>query len=193
MEVDGIPLTRKRDLDQLVSYINISLKNNHKAQLNFICTHNSRRSHLCQIWAQIAARYHGIGEIYCYSGGTETTAVFPKIIKTLKRQGLEITKRKPKENPDYYVEYSEVMPPVKAFSKIYDHPSNPTSQFAAIMTCDHASENCPIVAGANKRISITYLDPKISDGTPQQKAVYEQRSLQIATEMKYVFSKVLVK
>ena len=58
------------------------------------------------------------------------------------------------------------------------------------MTCDHASENCPIVPGAEKRISITYLDPKISDGTPEQKAVYEERSLQIATEMKYVFSQV---
>jgi arsenate reductase len=190
LDVTTIPLSRKRELHQLSDYINYSLQHHNKTQLTFICTHNSRRSHLCQIWGQIAARYYQIGDIHCYSGGTEATAVYSKIIKTLKRQGLEITKRKPKENPKYYIEYSEGMPPLKAFSKIFDDEANPSQQFGAIMTCDHASENCPIVPGAEKRISITYLDPKISDGTPEQKAVYEERSLQIATEMKYVFSQV---
>jgi arsenate reductase len=35
-----------------------------------------------------------------------------------------------------------------------------------------------------------YEDPKVSDGTPQQQEVYQERSEQIATEMKYVFSKI---
>jgi arsenate reductase len=35
-----------------------------------------------------------------------------------------------------------------------------------------------------------YEDPKISDETPQQKKVYAERSKQIATEMKYVFSQI---
>lgn len=190
LDVGSIPLSRKRELDQLTNYINTSLQKNKKAQLTFICTHNSRRSHLCQIWAQVAARYYEITDVHCYSGGTEVTAVFPRIIKTLKKQGLEIIQKKKKENPKYYIEYSEVMPPIKAFSKLFDHESNPTTNFAAVMTCNHASENCPIVPGAEQRIALTYLDPKISDGTPEQKAVYQERSLQIATEMKYVFSKV---
>lgn len=190
LDVNGISLSRKRDLDQLTAYINHSLEKYKKAQLNFICTHNSRRSHLCQIWAQAAARYYEIPDVHCYSGGTETTAVYRRIIKTLLKQGLEITTKKKKENPKYYIEYSEIMPPIKAFSKLYDDVSNPTSHFAAVMTCDHAAENCPLVPGAEQRISLTYLDPKISDGTPEQKAVYKERSLQIATEMKYVFSKV---
>lgn len=190
VDVSVITLSRKRDLDQLTTYINHSLQQGNKAQLTFICTHNSRRSHLCQIWAQIAARYYEIPDVHCYSGGTEVTAVFPRIIKTFQKHGLEITKKKKKENPKYYIEYSEIMPPIKAFSKLFDDESNPTSNFAAVMTCDHASHNCPLVPGALERISLTYLDPKISDGTPEQKTVYKQRSLQIATEMKYVFSNV---
>lgn len=191
LNVDDISLSRKRDLDQLTNYIKNSLSDNKKCQLTFICTHNSRRSHLCQIWAQIAARYYEINGIHCYSGGTEVTAVFPKIIETLQSQHLEITqKKKKKDNPRYYIEYSEVMPPIKAFSKLYDHPKNPKEQFAAIMTCDHASENCPMVLGADQRIALTYEDPKNSDGTPEQTTVYLSRSIQIATEMKYVFSQI---
>jgi arsenate reductase len=190
LKFDGISLSRKRELDQLSDYIINSLQKHKKAQLTFICTHNSRRSHLCQVWAQIAARYYQIDDVHCFSGGTEATAVYPRIIKTLKNQGLEVVKANKKEKPKYYLEYSEIMPPIKAFSKLFDHPANPTSNFVAVMTCDHASENCPFVPGAEKRLSLNYLDPKISDGTTQQKAVYEERSLQIATEMKYVFSKV---
>jgi arsenate reductase len=58
------------------------------------------------------------------------------------------------------------------------------------MTCSHADGNCPMITGAEKRIPITFEDPKISDGTVQQKEVYKERSLQIATELKYVFSEI---
>lgn len=190
LDVDSIPLSRKRELDQLTNYVNESLNKHQKAQLTFICTHNSRRSHLCQIWAQIAARFYDVPDVHCFSGGTETTAVYPKVLDTLKIQGLDFTQKKKKDNPKYYLEYSEVMPPITAFSKLFDHKENPTENFVAVMTCDHASENCPFIPGAEKRVGITYLDPKVSDGTPEQEAVYEERSTQIATEMKYVFSNV---
>ena len=60
------------------------------------------------------------------------------------------------------------------------------------MTCSHADENCPFIAGAEKRIPITYEDPKKFDNTPEQLAKYNERSLQIATELFYVFSKVKI-
>jgi arsenate reductase len=44
------------------------------------------------------------------------------------------------------------------------------------------------IAGAEKRIPITYEDP--FDNTPQQAEKYQERSLQIATEMLYVFSQI---
>ena len=58
------------------------------------------------------------------------------------------------------------------------------------MTCSQADGGCPFIAGAKKRIPITFEDPKISDNTPQQSQVYAERSLQIASEMFYVFSKI---
>ena len=47
-----------------------------------------------------------------------------------------------------------------------------------------------LINGAEKRIPITYEDPKAYDNTPQQLEKYKERSLQIATEMKYVFSNI---
>lgn len=192
LDIDSVSLSRKRDLKKLTDYIQNSLKEYKKAQLTFICTHNSRRSHLCQVWAQVAARYYEISDVFCYSGGTEVTELYPKIVETFNNQGLEISKKKKKKNPKYFIEYSEIMPPLIAFSKLYNDKTNPNSQFAAIMTCDHASENCPLVLGADDRIALTYKDPKISDGTDEQDEVYTQRSIQIATEMKYVFSQVRI-
>ena len=71
-----------------------------------------------------------------------------------------------------------------------DDNFNPKSEFAAIMTCDSANEACPFVPGAEKRISITFDDPKVFDNTLQQKEKYKERSLQIAAEMFYVFSQI---
>ena len=58
------------------------------------------------------------------------------------------------------------------------------------MTCSEADAGCPFVAGAEKRFPVTYEDPKAFDGTPRQREKYLERSLQIATEMAYVFSHV---
>ena len=58
------------------------------------------------------------------------------------------------------------------------------------MTCSHADENCPLIPGAEKKISLMYEDPKLFDRTILEKEKYRERSLQIATEMKYVFSKI---
>jgi len=86
------------------------------------------------------AAFYTIDNLSSYSGGTEATAMFPKVAETLTNQGFKIV----------------------AISKL--------------------------VLGSDKRIPITYEDPKKSDGTPQQSETYLERSLQIATEMKFVFS-----
>jgi len=125
--------------------------------------------------------------VYCYSGGTEATAMFPKVGETLLHQGFQIQKLSEGKNPVYSIKFSENEPSIVAFSKTYDDDFNPASEFAAIMTCSSADKGCPMVLGCDKRIAITYEDPKKSDGTPQQTATYLERSVQIATEMKFVF------
>ncbi|MCT3835408.1 protein-tyrosine-phosphatase [Elizabethkingia anophelis] len=183
---------RKNVLWPLIGYIQKKINDKQRININFICTHNSRRSHLSQIWAQAAALYFNIPGVHCYSGGTEETALFPKIIETLKIQGFNILKISDGNNPVYAIKYSANTPPVIGFSKKYDNPFNPEDSYAAVMTCSQADEGCPFIAGAEVRIPITFEDPQKSDNTPEQTQVYAERSLQIAAEMLYVFSSIKI-
>jgi len=181
---------RKSTLQPLIDFIQQKIDSKQQININFICTHNSRRSHLSQVWAQIAASHFGIDNVICYSGGTEETALFPKVAETLSDQGFNIFKLNDGSNPVYAIKYSDNSLPIIGFSKKFDNPFNPVSAFAAIMTCSQADGGCPFIAGAEKRIPITFEDPKISDNTSEQTEVYAERSLQIALEMFYVFSKI---
>lgn len=181
---------RQNILRLLIDFIQFKVDNKEDIRLNLICTHNSRRSHLSQIWAQTAAHYYGIKNVFCYSGGTEATAMFPKVAETLKNTGFKIQKLSEENNPVYAIKFAENESPIIGFSKTYDDDFNPVSSFAAIMTCSQADGGCPFIAGAEKRIPITFEDPKAFDNTPQQTEKYQERSLQIATEMFYVFSQI---
>ncbi|WP_454047509.1 protein-tyrosine-phosphatase [Chryseobacterium sp. Marseille-Q8038] len=187
---DNISEERKTFLQPLADFIKSKIEADQAIYLNFICTHNSRRSHLSQIWAQAMAYHFGIKNVFCYSGGTEATAMFPKVAEILSSQGFDIQKLSETENPVYAVKYAPNEAPVICFSKEYNHKFNPKNRFAAIMTCDNADEGCPLVIGAEARFPVKYTDPKVSDNTPQQAQVYTERSLQIGTEMFYVFSQI---
>lgn len=190
IDFQNISDERKLILQPLIDFIQQKIENKKGVNINFICTHNSRRSHLAQIWAQVACAYYKISNAYCYSGGTEATAVFPKVAETLSDQGFKLFVITKSNNPVYAIKFSDNNMPIIAFSKTYDNPFNPISEFAAVMTCSQADEACPFIVGAEKRIPIRYEDPKVSDGTPEQSQVYRKRSLQIASEMFYVFSKI---
>lgn len=181
---------RKSILQPLVDFIQNKVNQHEAIRLNLICTHNSRRSHLSQVWAQTAAKHYNIKNVNCYSGGTEATALFPVVAETLSLSGFKIKTISEGKNPIYAIKFSPNEPPIVGFSKTYDDDFNPESEFAAIMTCSQADGGCPFIAGAEKRIPITFEDPKISDGTPQQKQIYQERSLQIGTELFYVFSQI---
>ncbi|WP_276878362.1 low molecular weight phosphatase family protein [Chryseobacterium joostei] len=181
---------RKKVLQPLIDFIQEKVKNQESVNINFICTHNSRRSHLAQIWAQTASDYFKISNIYCYSGGTEATALFPKVADTLINSGFNIWKLNESENPIYSIKYSQNALPIIGFSKKYDDAFNPDTDFVAVMTCSQADGGCPFIGGAERRIAITYEDPKISDDTPKQQEIYKERSLEIGAEMFYVFSKI---
>ena len=190
LNVEIISEQRKETLRPLVKFIQQKVDSKEEIRINFICTHNSRRSHLSQVWAQTLAYHFGIQNVFCYSGGTESTALFPMVAETLKNSGFEVFKISETENPIYSIKYSENEHPIIGFSKKLDDDFNPTSQFAAIMTCSQADGGCPFILGAEKRIPITFEDPKAFDNTPQQAEKYEERSIQIATELFYVFSQI---
>lgn len=184
----NIPVERLGVLQPLVDYIQLKIDKKEEVNLNFICTHNSRRSQFSQIWAYTAANYFGI-PANCYSGGVEVTSFNERAVESIKRSGFRVI-TKGYANPQYSVFHSEDSEPILAFSKLFDDPINKVDQFAAIMTCSHADENCPFIPGTEKRIPVRYEDPKSFDDTPEESVMYDQRSMQIASEMFYVFSKV---
>lgn len=181
---------RKEILQPLIDYIQTKIDTQQPVRLNFICTHNSRRSHLSQIWAQTMAFHFGIKNVVCYSGGTEATALFPKVVETLVNQGFQMQQVSNETNPIYAVKYDQNEAPIICFSKTFDDAFNPESGFAAVMTCSSADAGCPFIAGAEKRFPIRYDDPKAFDGTDLMDAKYTERSLEIASELHYVFSKI---
>lgn len=186
-EYDDIPENRKLLLGQLAQYIQSQKGEAPKVSLNFICTHNSRRSHLSQIWAATAAAFYGVVGVQTFSGGTEATTFHPNAVAALKRAGFDIQNPGGK-NPHYRVRFSNASPEIESFSKVYDDPFNPDKHFVAIMTCSDADENCPFIPGAAFRLALTYEDPKIADGTPREAEKYDATVRQISRELLYAFS-----
>jgi arsenate reductase len=188
-EFNQITNERKSAISHLKMFINGKKDTGQKIVLNFICTHNSRRSHISQVWAQTAAHYYGIDNVETFSGGTEATAFNPRAVTAMKQAGFDITIIKDGQNPVYKVRFSSEVPALTVFSKRYDDDVNPKSDFAAVMTCSHADDNCPFIPGA-KRIALTYGDPKDFDGTALEADKYAERVHEIGREILYAFSQV---
>ncbi len=177
-----IPDNRKLILDKFKDYIQNKLEIGETPRLNFICTHNSRRSQFSQIWAQTAAAFFAI-DVECFSGGVELTAFNERAVASILRCGFKVEKEG-EINPKYTVYYDTKSKPIVAFSKLFDDTPSP---FAAVMTCAHADENCPFIPAAECRIPVRYDDPKAFDDTALEAEKYDERSIQIASEMFYVF------
>lgn len=182
---------RLRMLEAIRVYVQTKLDKGEEVRLHFICTHNSRRSQLAQVWGQVAASYYGV-PVTCYSGGVEVTSCNERTIASLRRSGFLI-RHTGDVNPVYYIQYSEDAPPIACFSKKYNDSSNPAEGFAAIMTCDHADEHCPYIPGADARFSLRYEDPKAYDDQPEEAVRYDLCSQQISGELFYLFSQLQVK
>lgn len=185
-----IPGERKALLEKISQYVAKKKLMGQPVNLVYICTHNSRRSHFGQIWARVASEYYNITGVNAFSGGTEATAFNVNAINALTRAGFRIEPIGPDKNAVYHVSYDDAQLPIECYSKVYDYPGNPRNDFAAIMTCGEAEENCPFIPGADIRIATPYEDPKAFDNTPEQDAKYDERCEQIALETLYAFSKV---
>ena len=189
-ETTLVPETRRPVLDAIAADILAQLRAGKPAQLNFICTHNSRRSHMSQIWAQTAAYCYGLPQVEAYSGGTQATACNTRTVTAMRRAGFEIEDATSGENPLYLVRYAADRPPIKAYSKLYNADDNPRRGFIALMTCSSADKSCPVIEGAIARHPIHYLDPRLCDDTPTETAAYNERCREIAREMFYVMAQV---
>ena len=190
-EINDISLERKAQLEKLATYIQRRRDAGQPVRLVFVCTHNSRRSHMSQLWATVAALYFNVDGVESFSGGTECTAFNTRAIAALKRTGFQIEGMTLESNPKYRVSFADGVPPLICFSKLYDAEPNPSKDFCAVMTCAQADKSCPTVRGASQRLVIQFEDPKVADDTPQEAAKYDERCAQICREMLFVFSMVV--
>lgn len=185
---EHIPDERKERLKAMIAYGQEKFNKNEPLRLHFICTHNSRRSQLAQVWAQLAASCFGVSA-QCFSGGTEVTAFNKTAVAVLEMAGFQIS-GSGNQNPRLAVRFSPEGEELLAYSKLFDAAENPKEAFAAVMTCSQADVNCPFIPGAEARFALNYADPKEFDGTAKELAMYEERSRQIAREMLYVFKNI---
>ncbi|XWN38526.1 MAG: protein-tyrosine-phosphatase [Balneola sp.] len=191
---DSIPEERKKKLLSLSEYLSDKWSANQTPKAIIICTHNSRRSHLGQLWLAAGADYYGLPEIETFSGGTEATAFHPNAVNAVRRAGFEVKADKPEaSNPMYQISWKAEMDTYKAFSTRFDEAPNPTKEFAAIMVCSEADQGCPFVPGTDFRLALPFDDPKAFDDTDVQDAKYDERCKQIGTEMLFVMNNVELK
>lgn len=186
----NISVERQKKLRKISDFIEGHGRPKEPAKLIFICTHNSRRSQFCQIWAEVFVPYLDLKGVEVFSGGTEVTAFNHRAAEAIERVGFEV-ENTGGENPRYKVFFARNEEPLICFSKVFDDESNPQDDFVAIMTCSEADENCPIIPGASLRISLPYIDPKEADDSPPEAEVYDERCRQIAAEMYYMLSQLI--
>ncbi|HQR06652.1 MAG TPA: hypothetical protein PLN21_07515 [Gemmatales bacterium] len=146
-----------------------------------VCTGNSRRSILGATMGNIVAAYRNKNHLRFHSAGTAPSAFNSRTIATLKEIGLVIEATgsqakvgaKKEANPHYRIEWGKgANTSVVEYSKLLDDVALPGRDFAAVMVCDDADAKCPTVAGADLRVSMTFLDPKAFDGTKEESAEY---------------------
>lgn len=181
---------RKELLFSIADTIIEEFEDRDKINLNFICTHNSRRSQMAQVWAFYAINYFQLKNIFPFSGGTEVTAFHRNTVKCLQKTGFEFNVDDfSHQNPRYLISFTGSKDSILGFSKTFDDENN-DYPYIAITTCDSADENCPFIPDAIHRFHLPYTDPKTADNTDFQNEKYLATSKQIAGELFVVFEEV---
>jgi arsenate reductase len=190
LETQRIPAERKHALREIRAYIQQKLNDKQTPHLLFVCTHNSRRSILAEVWATAVGAYYNIPNLQVYSCGTEVTAVHPMVIHTLREENFTISSNSTTGNPTYSIGFGEGFAPIETHSMTFDDIPLQNKGFAAVMVCSSASDNCPYIAGTEKRIALPFEDPKAYDEHPDKKQAYLHTGKEIAREMKFAFQKL---
>lgn len=179
---DMIEPEHHASMDQLSDWIAKNWQPSSTLHVISTCTGNSRRSILGATMGNLAATYYGLDNVRFHSGGTTPSAFNKRTINTLKEIGFRVeptgeeAERGDPSLPNdiFTVAWGEGMECLE-FSKTYNDPSNPSSGFAAILVCNEADTDCPVLPGAALRVSMIFLDPKSYDDGPYESKKYAER------------------
>jgi len=109
-----------------------------KAQILFLCTHNSCRSQMAEALAN-----HFLGDrCLAFSAGTEATRVNPLAARVLNELGIDTSRQYSKSIEEYA-------------GQTFDH---------VVTLCGDANEKCPLFFGGVKRIHRGFEDPSQLNG-----------------------------
>ncbi|MFY0643746.1 MAG: protein-tyrosine-phosphatase [Bacteroidia bacterium] len=180
-ELDLIDVARKLELEKLASNLRVT----GLQKLIFVCTHNSRRSQLAEIWVNQLSQIWQM-DLQAFSAGSESTAFNNRMVKALRDTGFNIGLVEDGDNPIYQLnELSHLY-----YSKSIGHEQLPKEEFAAVMVCSDADKNCPIIPGVDHRVAIKYEDPKAFDGTELETKAYADKVREIGREMIFLLRKL---
>ena len=188
-EFDQISYHRRHTLEHLGRLIAKQISGQGNTKIVFVCTHNSRRSQLAQVWSTTAALHFTISGISILSAGTQATEVDQRTIGALDRAGFT-WKRSDNPNPIYTLRIDSTGPTISLFSKTLLDSIEGTEDGIAVMTCSSADLACPTIDWVSSRVSLCYDDPKTSNGTLQESDTYDACCLAISREMLYAFSTI---
>ncbi|WP_196893237.1 low molecular weight phosphatase family protein [Aureivirga marina] len=184
---------RKETLNDIAKAVLDEYLRNERVNLNFICSHNSRRSQFAQIWGNYAINFFSIPNMECFSGGTVVTALHRNTVKTLKEVGFRFdVKTFNHQNPEYLISYQDCKKPILAYSKLIEDQNN-KSPYIAITTCNSIEKNCPLFTDCLAYFQLPYTDPKNYDYTALKNEKYNELNMNIASEMAFLFGYIASK
>lgn len=190
-EFNHIPDSSKMKLIEAGKYIISRLEEGNEARISFVCEHNSRMSHLGQIWTRMATLYYEIENIESFSGGTTPTYVNHRILNALDHTGFKISETgMAGHGPKYLLDSGNPENAFEIFSKRYDHHMNPDTAYIAVSLCYNTEECCPISGGADLQLSMPYEDLQPWDNTPSESVRYDEQCRIIARDMFYMIDYV---
>ena len=178
---NSISKKRLKILDKIINELNKNTLKNNYPKIIFICTHNSRRSQLAEIWS------HTFSFIFkkknkIFSAGTSKEEFNIRAINVLEKIGFKIKE----EGKKYIFNFSENCNSIHMYSKDISE-LNLKNHFITIMTCADSDKNCPAIPNALARILLSYKDPKSFDNSKQETNKYIATSKKIALELFYLF------
>ena len=169
-------IKQKDRLELIANELNKKIKETNV--LVFLCTHNSRRSQICEVWGSIFSLIYK-KEILINSAGTIKTSVHKEIFNVLKKCGVSV-------NENEEIAFKNLL--IKLKSKTLDQID--AKKFIAIMTCSDAEKSCPIDSRSVKNINMFFKDPKVYDNTKYMEEEYLKTNSNIAEELNYIFKRI---
>jgi len=187
----GIKKERKTKLAVLAAQIKQLKRELSPVEIMVVCTHNSRRSHMGELWLRVGIDYYGLSNLRIHSAGTERSAINIRTIRSFQAIGLLVEKSMNKEeNPNYKINWRTDEKSYTGYSKEIGSEELPTNGIVSILVCEDAAENCPFIVGSKLRINLPYEDPKRYDDTLEERTKYLERNLEIGSEMFYLLSEL---